>query len=90
MGAFQHALQTALDRFSTTFAEDEDMLLHDRGAPALSNNRRNAVVCRMGEKKVYLHYLQVATLSLRYMAQGDEQIDFGEYRTLLEETLGAR
>ena len=42
----------------------------------------------MGEKKVYLHYLEIADVSLKYMMLDTK--DFSTYRTLLIETLGSR
>ena len=88
MRAFRTALLAALAAFPTTLSEDSALLAHDAIAAPLSNNKRNAVVCRMGEKKVFGHYVRVADLALRYMDSPGR--DFGEYCVLLEETLSAR
>ena len=85
----------ALDAFPTSFDEDSLLLNQtkessntDTGYPLMTHNKRNAMVCRMGEKKVYLHYLEIADVSLKYMMLDTK--DFSTYRTLLIETLGSR
>jgi hypothetical protein len=88
MRAFRTTLLNALAAFPTTLSEDNAMLAHEDPAAPLSNNKRNAVVCRAGEKKVFGHYVRVADLALKYM-DGPGR-DFGEYCVLLEETLSAR
>ena len=84
-----------MDAFPTSFDEDslllnqtKDSSSMDKGYPLLTHNKRNALVCRMGEKKVLLNYLDIADVSLKYMMLDTK--DFNTYRTLLIETLGAR
>jgi hypothetical protein len=35
----------------------------------MSHNKRNAVVCRLGEKKVLKHYIHMAETALRYISE---------------------
>ena len=73
MEALKYLCTTSLERFSTSLEEDVEILIHE--LDSLSINKKNAIVCRMGEKKVYNHYYDLACCAIQSLSYFDDQTD---------------
>lgn len=56
-----------LSDYSTTLEQDEDRL---KNGKKLSDNLRNILIIRIGEKRLYKHYYDVAEKVLEMLTQG--------------------
>ena len=63
-------LLDVVSRYPTTLASDLSLFQQqsaNASAPPMSNNMKNAVQLRVGEKRVVNHYLALATTALRLL-----------------------
>jgi hypothetical protein len=79
-----------LSKFTTTYEEDV-IIFKDcqSGLRKRENNAINALICRMGEKKVYKRYQQLSSSALNFLKNQYETSDISlfDYETLLSESL---
>ena len=58
----------SLSKYDTTIQEDLDLLEKDDQEKSLTQNERNSVILRSGEKKI-LHFLKDAAKDIRRLAR---------------------
>jgi len=72
LGKIEEIMLTALNKYTTTFEEDEQILKNGE----LTSNQINCICMRMCEKKVINFYLSFAKLCLCMFTMDDEEVLF--------------
>jgi len=93
MKYLQRAICNELAAYPTSLWEDEDLLLfsshqdgHDSPSTnAQSENLRNAIIVRRGEKRVLHHFYNVASWAIKVLS--DDDVTLEDYKQLLDEQL---
>jgi len=78
MNAVKYITDAALDKYPTSLSEDIQVYSEESIHNPMSVNKRNAMVCRMGEKKVLHHYYSMACEAIELL--NSCKIDFSSGR----------